>query len=518
MEFSYIYDAIYLFLSPPSRALNNSPRAPNLGPVAASALAMRRRRQSGKLNQHNRPKSSTEVWHPALTSPSEHYDASFTYSPGPVEASDPQSPTSWHNCPLDMSEAQQTRYMSSSHYADATATCSTVHEDVSTRTFTSQIPTSMTGTSREYDTPNCVTLFSKDSISLMQCDDSQNLNLLNDRNASRPAPDAALDKNDKYICINNAMQSNTQITNGTDVSSVRKMSVKTTANDFTNTKSTHYSPDFEQSMSQNGSGNYNATMFYESQRADAYQKQCSTLQVLPLVFDSLNRSHLNVPDLPPRPDSNSSAMSVTFVWPEPKANEEVNCIPQTTKPENEHKGSTTESSKESSNATNTHTRDFVEFNNKKLSLSDLSDIPTPVRDPGQKNYSRFLQQRGRIISDCHADESQHQPKNNDGKNKLDNFFSRLFNKNGVGKKKNSLGLPIAASTPMVFSPSTSAGLMSAPLSPTCPTNAMSPMFLSNTNTDDDNNNNNTRNPNKPRKASVNKQRYRRRRRNTSSTS
>lgn len=41
------------------RALNNTHRAPNLLPVAASALAKRRHRQSGKAS--GRPKSSTEV-------------------------------------------------------------------------------------------------------------------------------------------------------------------------------------------------------------------------------------------------------------------------------------------------------------------------------------------------------------------------------------------------------------------------------------------------------------------------
>ena len=317
----------------------------------------------------------------------------------------------------------------------------------------------------------------------------------------------------------------------------------------------------DSSMLSNRTLNVDNTMHVDTE----FPEGTAPFEVLPIVLDSLNRSQLSVPDLPPRPDSNCSAMSVSFIFPEPKITDEVVGDPSRPTNLDETSKCSVSGSSDNSTASSLITRNYVEFNNKVLSLSDLSDYPVPLKDPGKKTYSKFLQQRGRIISDCHDEvrdqiyeekkvgvsaqsdhvakpSSQRHPRvsladSDVGKsspskafdhkkdrptkevkssiNKFDNLFSRIFSKSGASKKKimNAV-LPTAASTPI--SPTASC-LPTTPGSPSklLPTNEDD--AANNNNNNNNKNNNNTRTSNKQRRASVNKQKNRRRRRNTSNT-
>ncbi|XP_018006572.1 rho GTPase-activating protein gacF-like [Hyalella azteca] len=284
----------------------------------------------------------------------------------------------------------------------------------------------------------------------------------------------------------------------------------------------------------------------------------TALEILPLVVESLNRSQLAVPELPPRPDSNCSAMSVSFVFPDPPSASVED---------------------QSSCSRDQKLIDFIEFNNRKLSLSEISKSSVvkknkPTLAAGVSNADNSIRGKhvyklvgnsGKLESDVstlvrekspHNSEINHsQKRGEDTRSKLDSIFSRFFPKSKNGKKKtqDSRGLPPVSSSPFLPLPTSQHSSLHHPSSPS--TSSQSSMCLpldSNVYNNNNNNNNNEEKnggaslfstsknnicnnsydgnankascpssrpgPAKLRKPSVARSRYRRRRKNTSSVS
>ena len=230
-----------------------------------------------------------------------------------------------------------------------------------------------------------------------------------------------------------------------------------------------------------------------TQHDDAQRKH---LQILPLVLDSMERSRLEVPEPPARPDSNSSAMSVSFIWPEPNASKEFKQL----SPDAE---------------------EVITFNNRKMSVTEMD---TCGSEENKFCYREGLQLRGRMLEDGLSKESfipsiektilspsleknTSKVKNGTGqhKNKLDSFFSRIFpGTTKLNKKKPQSVLDII--------PTGSSSHSSEPLSPTTPPSGK----LSNSSSTSKQST--SARWSKHRKSSHNRSKHRRRRKHTNSSS
>lgn len=200
-----------------------------------------------------------------------------------------------------------------------------------------------------------------------------------------------------------------------------------------------------------------------------------SLQVIPMVLESLNRSQLAVPDLPPRPDSNSSAMSVNFIFPEPinqeastHKNESTVASELSLAFDSSHSVSSSFELKQDSSLTAESAIEsgYVVFNNRKLSVSELSDprsecgrkkpqiqgLGVPTIETNEVETSPLLKEILPEIPNCNQDsndlpntestalmvapENSLKKDKESSKSKLDSLLSKFFPRSKNNKKKN----------------------------------------------------------------------------------
>ena len=161
-------------------------------------------------------------------------------------------------------------------------------------------------------------------------------------------------------------------------------------------KNTHADIEFNGDLHSNYNSRYssyasageNNGIQYDDTASDANGE---SLRILPLVLDSINRSELDVPDIPLHPGSHHSAMTVkSFIWPDPtNKQEDIASSSRGRVQTDPNKGTPDHSSR---------TQKYVAFNNKNLPVSDLVEDST-VSKKANKTYHNMLQQRGHITTD-----------------------------------------------------------------------------------------------------------------------